>query len=159
MSPSTSKAKGTTHERDVCRYLNAHGFPHAERFPAGATLDRGDLAAVIDCDGDRWTVEVKRWRDQSVSAVRQWCAEAEAEAANGSTGGYWLVVGKRWGSADVGDSPVWLPVVALAELLSGATPGRRRVEWERGLEGSPDLLDRVACLTLRSWCALAGDGT
>lgn len=154
-----SKAKGSTHERDVCRYLNAHGFPHAERMPAGATLDRGDLAAVVDRDGDRWTVEVKRWREQGPAAVRGWCREAATEAENGGTA-FWLVVGKRWGSADAGDSPVWLPLKALVEL--GAGPQVRLAQWDGALVDDVDadpVLDRSVQITLRAWCALAGDGS
>lgn len=138
---NTSKAKGSLHERDVCRYLNGHGFPHAERMPAGATLDRGDLAAVIDRDGDRWTVEVKRQRDQSNGNIASWCREAATEARNGGTLG-WIVVGKKWGSSDVGDSPVWLPLSWLATYRGGDAPV---IEAE------------VAQITLRAWCVLMAD--
>jgi hypothetical protein len=138
---NTSKAKGSAHERDVCRYLNAHGFPHAERMPAGATLDRGDLAGVIDRDGDRWTVEVKRQRDQSNGNIASWCREAAAEAENGGTLG-WIVVGKKWGSAEVGDSPVWLPLMML-NLTGDRTYEHLHYE--------------VAQITLRAWCLLTGE--
>lgn len=48
-----AKAKGSQWERDVVRFLNEHGFPHAERrFGAGQQNDKGDLvgvSAVIEC--------------------------------------------------------------------------------------------------------------
>ena len=51
---SASKSKGSAWERDCVRYLNSWTFAaHADRMPAGATHDRGDIGGiphlVIEC--------------------------------------------------------------------------------------------------------------
>jgi len=156
-----SKAKGSKHEKAVRDYLVAHGFPHVERLAAGATLDRGDLSGVVDRDGGRWTVEVKCQHDQTPGNVASWCREAAAEWGNDTSTVSWLVVGKRWGTADVGASPVWLPMWDLVDLASGPPGSHSHVRltyWADGLDADPDagLMDSTCQITLRAWCLLAG---
>jgi len=154
-----SKAKGSKHEKAVRDYLVAHGFPHVERMPAGATLDRGDLSGVVDRDGDRWTVEVKCQHDQTPGNVASWCREAAAEWGNDPTTVSWLVVGKRWGTADVGASPVWLPMWDLVDLAYAAAVFP--LDFNVALPVDPDagLMDSTCQITLRAWCLLAGTVT
>jgi len=154
-----SKAKGSKHEKAVRDYLVAHGFPHVERLAAGATLDRGDLSGVVDRDGDRWTVEVKCQHDQTPGNVASWCREADAEWGNDPTTVSWLVVGKRWGTADVGASPVWLLTLGLIALATGVTGQDNRLIVAMPGDPDGDLMDSTCQTTLRSWCLLAGTVT
>lgn len=69
---NAAKAKGSTYERRVCDMLNAAGVV-AERMPAGATLDRGDLWVPS------WTVECKNQRRHDLAG---WMDETLCEQAN-----------------------------------------------------------------------------
>lgn len=51
---NASKVKGTRFETEVVSYLNAHGFPYAERRALHGTDDRGDVAGLPS-----WVLECK----------------------------------------------------------------------------------------------------
>jgi len=64
---STSRAKGTSFETAVVRYLNEHGFPYAERRALRGTDDRGDIAGVpgvmFECKAVR-TITLAQFMDE-----------------------------------------------------------------------------------------------
>ena len=72
MNPS--KRKGTAFETSVVRYLNDHGYPHAERRALTGNQDRGDIAGIPD-----FALECKAV--QSI-ALAQFVDEATREANN-----------------------------------------------------------------------------
>lgn len=71
---SASKAKGTAVETAVVRYLQANGFPAAERRALHGAADRGDISGIPGI-----AVEVKA---VARPAYPQWLREAAKEAAN-----------------------------------------------------------------------------
>lgn len=75
---SRQKDKGTRAESAVRDFLRGHGFG-AERMPAGAAADRGDLAGVPG-----WTLEVKDYADVA-RALREAIDELQVEQANAGT--------------------------------------------------------------------------
>jgi hypothetical protein len=88
MSGNPNKRKGSAFERLVCDYLGE--VMPAERIPAGATLDRGDLwtpVAAWQCK-DRQTLSLGAWHDETI-----------AQQANSGRDLHWLVV-KRKGTTD-----------------------------------------------------------
>ena len=93
-----NKHKGARFETDLTAWLRDNGFPHAERLHLAGTQDRGDIAGIIDRDGDRWTVEAKNC---STLALPQWWREAETEAVNAGTL-HKIVVARRHGTTDPG---------------------------------------------------------
>ena len=83
------KARGSQFERDVARYLAAHGHPYAERaYGAGRSDDRGDIDGMPG-----WVVECKAHK---AMALAGWVDEAVREAANAG-GAVPVVVAKRRG--------------------------------------------------------------
>lgn len=104
-----SKAKGTAAESQVARWLQAHGFPHAERRALAGNSDRGDIAGI-----PRVSLEVKACKTMTLAA---WVDESIAEAVNAGAEVH-AVVHKRIGKGDVGDWYATLPVSVLAELLA-----------------------------------------
>jgi Holliday junction resolvase len=71
---SASKAKGTAAETAVVRFLQANGYPHAERRALAGAQDRGDIAGIPGL-----VIEVKNERAMKLAA---WIAEADAERYN-----------------------------------------------------------------------------
>lgn len=80
-----AKAKGSAFERQICDYIADAGIP-AERLPAGATLDRGDL----------WTphaaVQAKNRRELRIAS---WLDETLVQQQNAAKDWHWLVVKRR----------------------------------------------------------------
>lgn len=68
---SPSKAKGYAYEKRLVDYLRTQGAPHAERIPAGATADRGDITGT---PGVVWEC-----KDQSRDGLPAWVDECETE--------------------------------------------------------------------------------
>lgn len=103
------KNKGTRLESTVRDYLRSVGIP-AERMPAGAKLDRGDLAGIPG-----WTVECKSYRNLA-EGIRIGLADLEREQANADTP-YGCVVLKRPRIADPGRQIVVMELWQWAALL------------------------------------------
>ena len=75
---SPNKAKGSQWERDVVYFLQANGFPDAERrYGAGVQEDKGDIRGVPGI-----TLECK---NQKSINLAQFVAEAELEAKHNKT--------------------------------------------------------------------------
>jgi hypothetical protein len=84
---SPQKRKGSAAELAVARYMQDHGWPHAERSRAGWTDDRGDIDG---CPG--LVVEVK---DHKRHDLPGWLTELEVEVANARAVTGVLVVKRR----------------------------------------------------------------
>ena len=86
-----NKAKGSQWERDIVGYLQAHGFPYAERrFGAGQQNDKGDILGIPGV-----TIEAK---NHAKFALSDWLAQAETERVNAGNK-HGVVVVKRRGRA------------------------------------------------------------
>lgn len=90
-----AKAKGSAFEREVVAYLQAHGFPQAQRlYGAGRQDDRGD----VTIGGREAGLIVIEAKNHATLKFPEWLAEAEAERLNaGAT--YGVVVAKRRGKS------------------------------------------------------------
>jgi hypothetical protein len=103
-----SKAKGTAAETAIARYLQANGFPYAERRTLNGTHDRGDIAGIPSV-----VIEVKNCAKTELGS---WIAEAERERDNdgASLGVVWH---KRRGKTDPADWFVTMSGAQFAALL------------------------------------------
>lgn len=115
------KAIGTKAETAVARYLQAHGFPHAERRSLRGVLDAGDITG---CPGV--CIEVKGG-DAAKSAsdllVADWLAETEAERVNAGADIGLLVLQRRGvGPANAGRWWAVLTLPVLAAITHGRNP-------------------------------------
>jgi hypothetical protein len=108
---SRNKAKGTAWESAICTYLNAQGWPYAERRATGGNHDRGDIAGLIGT-----VVEAKNEARIDLSG---WLREAHVERDNDGAriGAVWF---KRRGVTDPGRSYVLLSGEDFARLLRDA---------------------------------------
>ena len=109
-----SKNIGTSAETHVVRYLQANGFPHAERRALKGSLDVGD---ILVCPG--LIVEVKAGaaaESASDGQLRLWCAETSREKRNAKADTAFLVV-KRAGHG-VGKIGGWQVVQNDAGMLT-----------------------------------------
>ena len=105
---TASKQRGTAAETAVVRYLNANGFPHAERRALAGVNDKGDISGLPGV-----VIEVKSCKRIELAA---WVDELGVEMRN--AGAYiGAVVAKRRGTTDVGEWYAVLPVAVLVELL------------------------------------------
>lgn len=108
------KAIGTAAETAVARYLQAHGFPHAERRALRGIADAGDITG---CPGI--CVEIKGGeaaKSASDLLVADWLAETEIERINARADIGVLVLQRRGvGPANAGR---WWAVMTLPTLLS-----------------------------------------
>ena len=85
------KAKGSAYEREIVAYLQANGFPNAQRlYGAGRQDDRGDIT-IGGRDAGLLVIEAKNHKTLDFAG---WLGEAERERQNaGAT--YGFVVAKR----------------------------------------------------------------
>lgn len=109
---NAAKAKGSNWERQVCDFLQeqfdeATSDLFAERIPAGATLDRGDIFVP------GWTIECKA---QNVLSLGVWMAETLAEQVNRNTP-YHLLSVKRRGYGGVADAFALMSMEQAARLM------------------------------------------
>lgn len=88
-----SKAKGTSAETAVVKYLQSNGFPYAERRALAGANDKGDVANVPGV-----VIEVKSCARHELAG---WIDEARQEAANADVDTY-CVFFKRRGTTDPG---------------------------------------------------------
>ena len=116
---SKSKQKGTLAETAVVKFLQAHGFPTAERRALAGGNDLGD---ILTGPGLAW--EVKNVRTYAIPA---WMKETETERVNANAEHGILVIKPNGvGTSNVGD---WWCVVTLqhmTELLRDAGHGDAR---------------------------------
>lgn len=102
-----NKAKGSAAERAVCDYLNVRGVD-AERVPAGATLDRGDIWVP---DKNWPAIQVKNHARLNLAG---WIDDVTIQAVNAGrdTG---IVVHKRRGKGNPG---AWYVTLTLDDLVT-----------------------------------------
>jgi hypothetical protein len=94
---NASKAKGTAAETAVVRFLQANGYPHAERRALAGAQDRGDVAGIPGV-----TIEVKAAKRFELAAwIEETLKESGREAS--PTQVVPLLVVKRPGKGDPGD--------------------------------------------------------
>jgi hypothetical protein len=115
------KAIGTAAETAVVRYLQANGFPHAERRALRGELDAGD---VTGCPGI--CIEVKGGgaaRSASDGDVTAWMEEVRAEALNADAQIGFLVMQRRAvGAKNAGRWWAVLTVDTIRRLVSYPHP-------------------------------------
>ncbi len=106
-----AKGKGTSWESAIVRFLQAHGYPYAERRALGGNNDRGDIAGVPQA-----VIEAKHVARLDLSG---WLDEAEVERDNDGAryGAVWL---KRRGTTDPGRAYVVLCGDDFTRLLRDA---------------------------------------
>ena len=117
---SASKAKGTAGETSVVRFLQANGYPHAERRALAGAQDRGDVAGIPGL-----CIEVK---NAAAMKLAQWVDEAEREAAptglrHAPGSDVPVVWHKRRGRGSPGDWYVTMDGWAFLALLERWTDG------------------------------------
>ena len=108
---SVSRAKGTAWETAIVAYLQARGWPHAERRALAGHLDRGDIAGLVGvCLSAK---SVKRLE------LAQWADEAASQAARGGAdiAAVWF---KRRGHTSPGRAYVLLDGHTFTKLLKEA---------------------------------------
>jgi hypothetical protein len=104
-----SKAKGTAAETAVVGYLNANGYPLAERRALAGAADKGDIAGVTGV-----AIEVKNCAKTELGA---WVDEANVEARNaGDAAG--VVWHKRRGKGSPGEWFVTMDGATFTALLA-----------------------------------------
>ena len=81
-----SKQKGTTFETAIVNYLNANGYPYAERRALAGSVDKGDIAGLPGI-----VIEAKATKALAVSTH---LAETEAERQNAKAD-YGILIWKR----------------------------------------------------------------
>lgn len=106
---SPSARKGNQFERDVVAYLQANGYPHAERaYGAGRPSDVGDIDGIPGI-----VLEVKACKTFTLGP---WCNEAERERIN-ARADYGIVIAKRRQKA-THEAFAILPLWQLVRLLT-----------------------------------------
>jgi len=113
---NANKDKGAAAERASCDYLNLRGI-EAERVPAGATLDRGDLWIP---DKNWPAVQVKNHARLDLSG---WVDDVAIQAANANRNAG-IVIHKRRGKGNPGSWYVTSTLDAFVTLLKGAANDR-----------------------------------
>lgn len=104
---NANKAKGSAAERATCTYLNSKGV-EAERVPAGATLDRGDLWIP---DKNWPAIQIKNHARLDLSG---WVDDV-AEQANNAGRYAGVVIHKRRGKGNPGS---WYVTSTLDTLIA-----------------------------------------
>ena len=103
--------KGPLAEKQVVEFLQANGFPHAERRVMGGANDRGDVAGIPGL-----VIEVK---NQAKMTLAEWVDEAERESVSHEDFG--VVWHKRRGKGSAGEWYVTMDGWTFLELLKGQT--------------------------------------
>jgi hypothetical protein len=116
------KDLGTDAERAVVRFLQANGFPQAERRALRGISDAGDIAGT---PGLAWEVKGgDAARNASDRDIAAWLEETERERVNANAHvGFLVVQRRRVGPANAGRWWAWVRSRALAELVvPGSNP-------------------------------------
>lgn len=124
-----NRNKGHQAERDICKWLRAHGFSGAER--AVKTGFRAADRTVAD-PGDITGTPCIVWsvKDVEREHMKQWLAELDAMlAGHPYPEALGLLVHKRRGHADPGSWWVWISAPDLAALLGA--PAFDGSQWFR----------------------------
>lgn len=134
----SSRAKGARYERELAGWFRGHGWPHAERGRNNGfrTADR-EAADGYDITGvPGWIIDAKCYGADTTAKVPGWLRKA-SEAAG--LQGFAMVVVKRNGHADPGDSWAYVSTGVLVMLVRGKV--------HRGVPAGPPVclpLDQLA---------------
>ena len=123
-----SKAKGTAAESAVRDYLLSRGIT-AVRSALHGKEDRGDVHAFPTAVGYRLVVEVKageQTANPTMTQVKVWLAETNAEAARVRDCDVAVLVLKRRGSAKPEQWPAW---VTVGDVESWRNPRLPSTRW------------------------------
>jgi hypothetical protein len=108
---SKQRAKGTAAETAVVKYLQANGFPHAERRALHGINDKGDITGcgpVVFEVKDHGTLKLSEW----ISELKEEMANAKADTGT--------VVAKKRGTLKVEDWYAVMPFSVFVALLKDA---------------------------------------
>ena len=134
MNPS--KDKGTRKETTAKRYLQASGWPEADRQPLRGNRDHGDL---VVCRTPKIVAEVK-YRDRTFSdaQVLRWLEETETEAVHAGADLSVLIVARKGVRVEYWDAVMaandWLLILSGDEVLPTDAPWPLRASlqnWSR----------------------------
>jgi len=106
---NASKAKGSLFERQVVEFLNANGFPLAERRVTRGAKDAGDVAGV-----PAWVLELKATKLLNLAGAVD---EARIEAANAGVQSFAAIIKRR--RKPVSEAYVVLPLERFVDVLWG----------------------------------------
>ena len=114
-----SKAKGTSAESAVVKYMRLNGFGGADRQPLRGNRDAGDIGLTAGI-----VIEVKAHKSAgtgqpAAGQLFDWMAQAECERVNAGAAMCPLIV-KRSGTLDVGRWWAYMTAADTAQLLNGA---------------------------------------
>lgn len=110
---SKSRAKGTAWESACALFLDERLPVSIERRTMAGANDRGDLAGVPDA--------IFECKNHRALELGEWMTEAEREADRDG-GSLPIVLHKRRGKGNPGESFATMPIWALAELLKAWLP-------------------------------------
>jgi hypothetical protein len=109
MNGAGSRRKGYRFEHELVTWLRSHGWTHAERTPTGRP--GGDVQGIPGV-----SLEAKNHARLSL-------AEWTHQAATAARGALWVVVVKRRGTTDVGESYAVTSLDHMTSLLKAAGYG------------------------------------
>ena len=104
---SKNKARGTAWESAIVAYLQANGFPYAERRALRGNKDAGDITGVPGI-----AIEAKNHKSLDLGT---WFREAEVGARNAAV--RWFAVWHKRRQSGVANSYVTIPAWLFVELL------------------------------------------
>lgn len=105
---SKAKQKGTAAETAVVKWLNANGFPTAERRALAGINDMGDITGIPGL-----VIEIKNHKSYKIP---EWLKETMVEKANAKADHAILVIKPNGvGDTRVGD---WWVVLTLSEVIT-----------------------------------------
>lgn len=107
---SAARRKGTAWETAVVRYLNEHGWPHAERRALHGGLDKGDVTGI--------PTVVLECKNAKAITLGEWARELETEIANANAQTGALIIKRR--QAPTSDAYAVLPLWRYVDLLKEA---------------------------------------
>ena len=133
---SVSRDKGTRKETTAKRYLQASGWPEADRQPLRGNRDHGDL---VVCRKPKIVAEVK-YRDRTFSdaQVLRWLEETETEAVHAGADLSVLIVARKGVRVEYWDAVMaandWMLLLSGDEVLPTDAPWPLRAslqDWSR----------------------------
>ena len=133
---SVSRDKGTRKETTAKRYLQASGWPEADRQPLRGNRDHGDL---VVCRKPKIVAEVK-YRDRTFSdaQVLRWLEETETEAVHAGADLAVLIVARKGVRVEYWDAVMaandWMLLLSGDEVLPTDAPWPLRAslaDWSR----------------------------
>jgi hypothetical protein len=108
---SKQRAKGTAFETLIVRYLNEHGFPHAERRALHGTHDLGDITGT---PGIVWEC-----KNHKQIRLAEWLTETETETSNANAE-IGVLVAKRPGRGQPEEQYAIVTLETMTRLLKAA---------------------------------------